>query len=163
MRNFTPRGLTPTWIVIGALIIGIGLFLLVVLIVNISKPLRAPVGLVTAALTVIPAPSITPRSPTPIPAEPVLDDGDPPAPPSGELGIGVFVEISGTEGDGLRFREGPGLDSQMKFLGLETEIFKIEDGPQDMDGYTWWYLVAPFDSSHNGWAVSNYLAVIQTP
>jgi hypothetical protein len=79
------------------------------------------------------------------------------------LGIGVYVEISGTQGDGLRLREGPGLDNQMIFLGIEAEIFRIEDGPQVSDGYTWWYLVAPFDSSRNGWAVSNYLTIIQNP
>lgn len=159
--NFSGR--TLAWIVAGALILGMGFFLLVILIINISRPPRTPVGLVTAALTVIPAPTTTIPPPTPIPVEPTTDNEEPPAPPVGELGIGIFVEISGTDGDGLRLREGPGLDNQMKFLGVEAEIFKIEDGPRTADGYIWWYLVAPFDNSRNGWAVSNYLTVIQNP
>jgi hypothetical protein len=52
----------------------------------------------------------------------------------------------------------PGLDSQVRLLGLETEVFQVTDGPQEVDGFTWWYLVAPFDETRNGWAVSNYLA-----
>jgi hypothetical protein len=159
----TRRGLTPPWVAVGALILGAGLFLLVVLIINISRPPRVPIGLVTAALTVIPAPSATLPPPTSLPEEPTPAPDEPPAPPAGELGIGTFVEISGTGGDGLRLREAPGLENRMKFLGVESEIFKIEDGPQEVDGYTWWFLAAPFNESRNGWAVSNFLAVIPNP
>jgi hypothetical protein len=42
-------------------------------------------------------------------------------------------------------------------------VFRLEDGPVDKDGYSWWYLIAPFDESRNGWAVSNFLVVIQNP
>ena len=130
------RGLTPPWVLVGALIFGAGLFLVVVLIINVSRPPRVPVGLVTAALTVIPAPTATQPPPTALPEKLTPDPEEPPAPPAGELGIGVFVEISGTGGDGLRLREAPGLENRMKFLGVESEIFKIEDGPQEKDGYT---------------------------
>jgi hypothetical protein len=75
----------------------------------------------------------------------------------------MFVKISGTEGAGLRLRSQPGLDYQPRFLGIEDEIFQIEDGPESADGYVWWYLVAPFEANRNGWAVSNYLEVIQEP
>jgi hypothetical protein len=34
----------------------------------------------------------------------------------------------------------------------------VEDGPQEVDDFTWWYLVAPFDETRSGWAVANYLA-----
>jgi hypothetical protein len=39
----------------------------------------------------------------------------------------------------------------------------VEDGPKDVDGFTWWYLVGPYDASRRGWAVSNYLSVVQNP
>jgi hypothetical protein len=77
--------------------------------------------------------------------------------------IGAFVEITGTGGDGLRLRAEPGLDSDVRMLGGEAEVFQIRDGPREADGYTWWYLVALIDETRNGWAVSNYLAVVQNP
>jgi hypothetical protein len=55
------------------------------------------------------------------------------------------------------------LQSETLFIALEAEVFQIEDGPSQADGYTWWYLVAPFDASHHGWAVSNYMNVVQKP
>lgn len=73
------------------------------------------------------------------------------------------MQIVGTGGDGLRLRTEPGLDSQVRLLGAEAEVFQIREGPQDVAGYTWWYLVAPYDESRQGWAVSNYLALIQNP
>ncbi|HZD55175.1 MAG TPA: hypothetical protein VE136_00510, partial [Anaerolineales bacterium] len=83
--------------------------------------------------------------------------------PSGEVAIGAYVQITGTGGDGLRLRTGPGLSNEVRFLGLESEVFEVRDGPQEADGYTWWYLVAPFDETRNGWAVSGFLSVVQNP
>ena len=37
------RGLAPPWVLVGALIFGAGLFLVVVLIINVSRPPRVPV------------------------------------------------------------------------------------------------------------------------
>ncbi len=31
------------------------------------------------------------------------------------------------------------------------------------DGYTWWYLVAPYDSTRAGWAAADFLAVVPSP
>jgi hypothetical protein len=42
-------------------------------------------------------------------------------------------------------------------------VFLVSDGPQEVDGLTWWYLVGFFDESRNGWAASNFLQVIQNP
>ena len=47
--------------------------------------------------------------------------------------------------------------------GAEEEIFLVADGPQQVDNYTWWYLVGPFDESRHGWAVANFLRVVQNP
>jgi hypothetical protein len=74
-----------------------------------------------------------------------------------------YVQITGTGGDGLRLRTEAGLGSEVRFLGLEDEVFLIQDGPQNADGYVWWYLVAPFDETRRGWAVSNFLQVVQNP
>lgn len=86
-----------------------------------------------------------------------------PTPPPGVIAIGAYVQVVGTEGTGLRLRDQPGLNGQVLLLGSEAEVFRVEDGPRDVDGYTWWYLVGPFDEQRRGWAVVNYLQVVQNP
>jgi hypothetical protein len=161
-RNNGLSSLITPWVLITAIVLGIVGIISLILILNWSRPTRVPFGVVTAALTIIPAPTGT-NTPSPTQTEPIQNTEEPPAPPEGELDVGDFVKISGTGGAGLRLRSQPGLDYQPRFLGVEDEVFQIESGPQDSDGYTWWYLVAPFDPERGGWAVSNYLQVIQEP
>jgi hypothetical protein len=122
-------------------------------------------GLVSAALTVIPAPTSTPRyatpafTPTPAASLFVVT----PTPLPGAFALGVYVQISGTEGQGLHLRAQPGLDSSPLDLGYDSEVFQITGGPQQADGYTWWYLTAPYDQSRSGWAVQDYLSIIPSP
>ncbi len=144
-----------------AIIFGSGALILVLLIINSTRPRQTPVGMVTAALTVILAPTETPVPPTAIAVTPTSDA--PAGPGAGILAVGGFVQVSGTQGDGLRVREGPGLGYEPLFLGLESEVFKIIDGPQKTDGYTWWHLAAPFDETLNGWSVDNYLIPVDEP
>ena len=73
------------------------------------------------------------------------------------------MQVIGTGGDGLRLRTGPGLDYDQRFLGLEEEIFQVIAGPQQADGYTWWHLESPHDENRHGWAVSEYLDVVDRP
>ncbi len=148
-------------VIFGALVIAGGLFLLLVFSLWLGRPPAIPVGQVTAALAVIPAPTAT-SLPSPTPVE-NASTTTPPSPGGGTIAVGMYVEISGTEGAGLRLRVEPGLDHTPQFLGLEDEVFKVEDGPQEADGYVWWYLVAPFEPERRGWAVSNYLVPIQNP
>lgn len=114
-------------------------------------------------LMVIYAPSATPTaSPTPrVTPTPTLNV--PPPPPPGVLAPGAYVQISGTGGDGLRLRADAGLNAEVRFLGLEAEVFRISDGPREVDGYVWFNLVAPYDETRTGWAASNFLAVVQAP
>jgi len=155
-KLFTPG------VLIGSLIICGSLFLIVVFTLNWMRPSKSQVGVVTAALTVIPVPAMTDTQ------IPFTKDGTSQPDSSQEslttqFDIGSFVKISGTGGAGLRLRIESGLDSQPKYLGIEDEIFKVEGGPLQVDGYVWWYLVAPFEPSRKGWAVSDYLEVVQEP
>jgi hypothetical protein len=84
-------------------------------------------------------------------------------PAAGDIVIGDYVQVTGTGGDGVRLRSDPGLNGTILFLGLEAEVFQVSDGPRQVDGYTWWFLVAPYDNSVRGWAVANYLAEVQNP
>jgi hypothetical protein len=79
------------------------------------------------------------------------------------IGVGAYVQINGTGGDGLRLRSDPSLEGEVRFLALEAEVFQVQDGPQECSGYIWWFLVAPYDEKVRGWAVSNFLTVVQNP
>jgi len=113
-----------------------------------------------AALTIIPGPTSTPL----IAASPTHDPALGTATPlPGEIALNGFVQITGTDGEGLRIRDLPGLGGEHLFLGFDTEVFQIVDGPQDVDGYTWWYLLAPYDETRSGWAASDFLEAIPSP
>jgi hypothetical protein len=86
-----------------------------------------------------------------------------PAPPEGDFEYGQLVMVSGTGGDGLRLRRSPDLDAVVGFLGMENEVFRVIDGPVEGDGYIWWYLENPYESTKSGWAVANYLRSVDQP
>jgi hypothetical protein len=107
---------------------------------------------------VIPAPTLTSNAPPTATIDPFA-----PTPAPTGIAIGNYVQISGTEGQGLRIRSTPGLDGEFVFLGYDSEVFIVQDGPQTLDGYTWWYLVAPYDATRVGWAASDFLTYIPSP
>jgi hypothetical protein len=116
-----------------------------------------------SALTVIPAPTSTPRTLPPT-LTPIPPTGEPtPTPAPGQFAVGIYVQISGTGGDGLRIRSDPGLNAAQLFLGYDSEVFLVTKGPEQADGYTWWYLTASYDAARAGWAAQNYLTVIPSP
>lgn len=158
------RSILDPLVILGSLGCGISLLAALFLVVWLTRPVPASPGLPTAALIVISLPSATPPPPTAIPEQSVTPTIPPlPEPPAGEFAIGAYVQIAGTGGDGLRLRVEPGLNSNVRLLGVEAEVFQLRDGPREIDSYLWWYLVAPFDESRSGWAVSNYLKVVQNP
>ena len=144
------------WVILGALAVAGGLIVLLALLFLLAPPPAQSASQPLAELTVIPAPSMTPTrsQPTPSPTGAVsgqIVDG---------IGVGMFVQISGTGGDGLRLRVGPSTNDDPRFLGYEAEVFKVKDGPQLADGFTWWLLEAPYDPGRSGWAASKYLSVV---
>lgn len=113
-----------------------------------------------ALITIIPVPTYTP---TPVPTRTIVPVEIPTATPESGIQIDGFVQISGTEGEGLRIREEPSLGAQVAYVGLEGEIFSVIGGPVEGDGYLWWQLEAPLNNTRQGWAVSNYLKPAQGP
>jgi hypothetical protein len=153
------RQLFNKWVILGAL----GLAALLTLITAISIGLttarqNAEIGFAPADLTVIPAPTSTSSAPP----TPTIDPFAPTAAPTG-VAIGNYVQISGTDGEGLRIRSDPGLSGNFEFLGYDSEVFIVQDGPREVDGFVWWYLVAPYDETRNGWAAADFLAYIPAP
>lgn len=158
------RWLMHPLVVGGAILIALVLAGITLLVLMAVRPEPAPASPATAALTVIPAPSPTPLPPTPtLVITPTATLNVPPSPAPGVLATGAFVQISGTGGDGLRLRTDPGLQGEVRILGAEAEVFQIKDGPRDVDGFTWWYLEGVYDPTRRGWAVANYLTVVQNP
>lgn len=158
------RAIFSPWVLVGAVTLAVLLMCATLSLLWVTRPDEAATGPSTAVLSVIQAPTVTPVVNTPAPplAQPSAE-ALPPSPFPGAFGVGAYVQISGTEGEGLRLRSAPGLQGNVEFLALESEVFQIRDGPRDADGYTWWFVVAPYDETVQGWAVSNFLMVVQNP
>ncbi len=122
---------------------------------------RLDLGFAPAHLTVIPAPTSTPNLTATATLDPLLA-GTPTLQPN-VIGVGGYVQIVGTEGEGLRLRASAGLTGKAVFLGYDEEVFEVRDGPRNADGYTWWYLVAPYDETRAGWAAADFLSPIPSP
>jgi hypothetical protein len=120
-----------------------------------------PVSAATSALTIIPAPSSTPRPlpPTLTPIPPTPEPSSTPAP--GQIAVGVYVQPT-TGGVGLRIHTEPGLSADY-FSAFDSEVFLVTKGPEQADGYIWWFLTASYDSARAGWAAQDFLTVIPSP
>jgi hypothetical protein len=152
------------WIIFGALGFGVALLVATLLLLSWTRSPQTPSSAPTAVITVIALPTATQILPTPTPTEIVTPTATGlPLPPPGDISTDAYVQVTGTGGDGLRLRAGPGLDRDVRLLGSEDEVFLVGDGPSQADGFTWWYLQGPFDASRRGWAVANYLRVVQNP
>ena len=153
------------WLIFSAIGFGAVLLVATLLLLSWTRSPDAPSGATTAVITVIELPTATPILPSATQSE--IETPSPtsglPLPPPGDIAVDAYVQVTGTGGEGLRLRAGPGLDRDVRLLGVEDEVFLVRDGPQQADSYTWWFLVGPFDETRQGWAVSNFLRVVQNP
>ena len=152
------------WVIGGALVFACLLLFFALTILWVTRPGPTLDTPSTAVLSMIYAPTatLTPQSQTPS-VGPTDESGMPPSPQPGVIAVGAYVQVTDTGGEGLRMRSEPGLGGQVLLLASEAEVFQVTDGPKEADGFTWWYLVGPFDEERKGWAVSNYLMVVQNP
>jgi len=139
--------------------------MLISLALILAKQPAAPADLesASAAMTIIAAPTSTPRGLAATPTLPPPALQSTPTLQPGMFGTSAYVQITGTEGQGLRLRSGPNLAAQPLFLGYDSEVYQVVDGPVEADGHTWWKLTAPYDAARTGWAVQDYLTVIPSP
>ncbi len=147
------------WVILGGLFFA-GLLLLItaISIGFTSPPQPSDVGFAPANLTVIPASTATSNAPPTATIDPFA-----PTPVPTGVAIGNYVQITGTDGEGLRIRSEPGLNGNPDFLGFDSEVFIVRDGPVALDGYVWWYLAAPYDETRAGWAAAEFLSYIPSP
>jgi len=159
-----PPGLFPFWLVL----VAIGLAALILAggwaLISSSRPARGLLPTATLLITVLPVPSPSPLAASatpevsPTPMQPTAE-GVPT--PSGEIKVGDLVQVVGTGVNGLNLRAAPGLEQGVNLLVLDSEVFRVDDGPQDASGFTWWLLVDLQDAGRGGWGVENYLQVVQ--
>jgi hypothetical protein len=150
------RQLFNRWVFLGALLLAGLLLLITALSIGLTSARQnSDVGFTPAEITLIAAPTSTSSAP----ATATIDPFAPTPAPTG-IALGNYVQISGTEGQGLRIRSEPGLNGNFEFLGYDSEVFIIKDGPRQADGFTWWYLVAPYDESRAGWAAADFLTYV---
>ena len=153
------RELVNKWVILGALAFAGLLLLITAIAIGLTSARRnSEVGFVPADVTVIAAPTGTSGAPP----TPTIDPFASPTSPAG-IAIGNYVQITGTEGQGLRIRAEPGLGGEFQFLAYDSEVFVVQDGPREVDGYVWWYLVAPYDETRVGWAAADFLTYIPEP
>jgi hypothetical protein len=147
------------WVILGAILLAGLLTLVTAVVIGLTSARQnEDVGFAPADLTVTPAPTSTSSAP----ATATVDPFAPTSAPTG-IAIGNYVQISGTEGEGLRIRAQPGLSGEPQFLGYDSEVFVVRDGPREADGFTWWYLVAPYDETRVGWAAADFLSYVPAP
>jgi hypothetical protein len=156
------RILTPK-VFIAALVIAAVLLCSSLAYILLERPAaRLDLSAATSVLTIIPAPTSTPRplppTLTPLPSTPMPS----PTPAPGEIAVGVYVQPNTGE-EGLNIRAEPGLTSEVLFSGFDAEAFLVTKGPEQVDGYTWWYLTASYDTTRAGWAAQEFLTVIPSP
>ena len=151
-------------VILGAVIFAGGLFLILVAILWSVKAKSITQVPSTAILSIIEAPTETPLAPMSTPTQiekPTSSQQAPP--PSGDIVIGDYVQVSGTGGDGLRLHNSAGVSSEVRYIAIEAEVFIVKDGPIDVDGYLWWLLQDPYTDNAVGWGVGNYLVIVQNP
>ena len=147
------------WVILGAILVAGLLLLITAITIGFTSPLQtSDVGFVPADVTVIPASTSTSNAPPTATIDPFA-----PTPVPTGIAIGNYVQITGTDGEGLRIRSEPGLNGTPVFLGYDSEVFIIQDGPREVDGYVWWYLAAPYDATRVGWAAADFLSYIPSP
>jgi len=158
-KKFTIKSLLNPLTLVTTLLLLIGLITIGVVILFLGRD-TAPRSVVIPEITLIAAPTLTPT---------VLDPTQTPTPtptsifflPEGVIGVGIYVQVTGTGDAGLRMRGEPGLDGSVNFSALESEVFLVIDGPETKDGYTWWHLEAPYDQNRNGWSAADFLTPIK--
>jgi hypothetical protein len=158
MKNILSGKVLIAMVVIAAVLLCGSLAYILIMRPAASSPNLAAA---TSALTIIPAPSSTPRPlpPTLTPLPPTPLPSSTPAP--GQFAIGVYVQPT-TGGEGLRVHTEPSLSAAF-FSAFDSEVFQVTKGPEQADGYTWWYLTASYDTARAGWAAQDFLAVIPPP
>jgi hypothetical protein len=145
------------WIILGVILLS---FLCLGILISSIFPRGIKVQDVTPEVEIIAAPTSTPSNVggnsglSQTPTQVVEING---------IKAGIYIQVIGTGGAGLRLRSTPGKNGDTNSIAAEDEVFLVVDGPQAADGTTWWKLEAPYQAERGGWASADYLSPIVTP
>jgi hypothetical protein len=157
MKKYLVRLLTPK-VIVAAIFVATSLFIISFILILFTAPPPSDLSSIIAVATV--KPYTTTNNAYPVNTnDPYVPTPTPTLAP-GQISIGSVVQVTNTEGTGLRFRAQPSLVGKEVFMGFDTEAFKVVDGPKQVDGYTWYFLASINNENRTGWAVTNYLKTI---
>jgi hypothetical protein len=170
-RPRSPResaGYIPWWLlglVAGAFVVA---SLILLALVLVSRPAELPQATASAVVITAAPVNTSDVATATLQAPPTTSpsDASPTAPPPqpGVVGVGAYVQVVGTGDAGfLNLRSEPNIESPVNYLAIENEVFQVQAGPTSASGFDWWYLVDPATNTRFGWAVQNYLQVVQAP
>lgn len=148
------------WVVISGVVIGIILLVITCLSVVLFRTQPSSPENPTAVVRYIPAPTATQ---TPSAQNSEMQATATSLAPGENLSLGSRVRVEGTGGSGLRLRSTAGLNGKIEYLIHDGEELIIDDGPKEIDGYTWWHVKSSTNSTISGWAVADYMVNIQSP
>jgi hypothetical protein len=100
-------------------------------------------------------------TPTPVPTTAPTPTPNPATALSGAIAVGTRVEIVGTGEVGLSIRAEAHTNGERLDVATEGEMLLIVAGPEEADGYTWWFLRDESNAAREGWAVEDYLSPIE--
>jgi hypothetical protein len=151
-------------VILGAIVFALGVYAVFVAVLWSARAKSIIQLPATAIFHIIEAPTETPIAPITTPTTvPTPSSSQQVPPPSGDIAVGDYVQVTGTGGEGLRLHTEAGVSSEVRYIAIEAEVFLVKDGPVDVDGYIWWLLQDPYTENAVGWGVGNYLAIVQNP
>lgn len=126
-----------------------------IILVITAQPTEIPLG----AQSILASPTLPAQATFAAPAESVALSGPTlaptatftPTPPVIALGVTVIVAGEG----GVNVRSAPGRASSVLFTADRNRTFIVLDGPQEVDGLTWWRIRELFDAGRDGWAAES--------
>ena len=155
-------GYIPWWLLAIVAVLFFMAAMVLVGVVSLTRTADLPQPTATVMLVTAPASSILSTATIQSPPTSEPPTGTAPPPPPGQVTVGSYVQVTGTGNDGfLNLRAEPSLKSEVQYLALEREVFQVQAGPTEANGFVWWYLVDPATNTRSGWAVQNYLQVVQ--
>ncbi|MBN1248057.1 MAG: hypothetical protein JXC32_10400 [Anaerolineae bacterium] len=74
------------------------------------------------------------------------------------IGVGARVLVVDTGNAGLSMRTEASTAGERVDVVQEGETLLVVGGPEEADGYTWWFVRDELNSAREGWAVEDFLA-----
>lgn len=172
----------PWWSLVGMLMgVLAASFAVVMLIVALGNTVlpatREPVIRIITAVPTQPGSTSQNSQPVQQPGSQTLSGANPPAelslqgptlpavvftPTPQPITIGSTVVVTGVGADELNVRDKAGvLGTNILFRTKDGSVFTVIEGPMQADGFTWWRIQDITNTSLNGWAVANYLRIVE--